>query len=116
VSSVCIAGIGFLVSGFCEDIGVDFILGPGSHMKAIHGGKAKNDRIDSFKIASFMRGGNFPLAYTYPKEMRATRDLLRRRTKLVRHGAHLKAHVSNTTSQYILPTHKVNLKNVSARE
>ena len=63
-----------------------------------------------------MRGGNFPLAYVYPKEMRATRDLLRRRTKLVRHGAHLKVHFSNTTSQYNLPTHKVNLKNVSARE
>jgi len=37
-------------------------------MKAIHGGKAKNDRIDSFKIAKLMRGGNFPLAYTYPKK------------------------------------------------
>ena len=50
-------------------------------------GEAKNDRIDSFKIANLIRGGNFPLAYTYPKEMRATRDLLRRRTKIVRHGA-----------------------------
>ncbi len=69
-----------------------------------------------FKIANLIRGGNFPLAYVYPKEMRATRDLLRRRTKLVRHGAHLKAHVNNTTSQYNLPTHKVNLKDVSARE
>jgi len=63
-----------------------------------------------------MQGGNFPLAYAYPKDMRATRDLLRRRTKIVRHGAHLKAHVSNTTSQYNLPPNKVNLKNVSARE
>ena len=54
-------------------------------MKAIHGGKAKNDRIDSHKIAKLMRGGNFPLAYTYPKTMRATRDLFRRRTKIVRH-------------------------------
>jgi len=48
--------------------------------------------------------------------MRATRDLLRRRTKIVRHGADLKAHVANTTSQYNLPPNKVNLKNVSARE
>ncbi len=48
--------------------------------------------------------------------MRATRDLLRRRTHLVRHGADLKAHVSNTTSQYNLPPNKVNLKNVCARE
>jgi len=63
-----------------------------------------------------MRGGNFPLAYVYPKHMRATRDLLRRRMKLVRHGANLKAHVVNTTSQYNLTPNKVNLKNVCARE
>jgi transposase len=106
----------YWVSDFCEELSVDFILGHALYMKAIHGGKAKNDRIDSHKIAKLIRGGNFPLAYTYPKEMRATRDLLRRRIKIVRHGAHLKAHVSNTTSQYNLPPHSVNLKNVSARE
>lgn len=106
----------YWVSDFCEEIGIDFILGHALYMKAIHGGKAKNDRIDSFKIANLMRGGNFPLAYVYPKAMRATRDLLRRRMKLVRHGAHLKAHVANTTSQYNLPPNKVNLKNVSARK
>lgn len=78
-------------------------------MKAIHGGKAKNDRIDSFKIASLMHDGNFPLAYVYPRHMRATRDLLRRRMKIVRHGANLKAHVGNTTSQYNLPPNRVNL-------
>ena len=48
--------------------------------------------------------------------MRATRDLLRRRMKIVRHGADLKAHVVNTTSQYNLPPNKVNLKNKLARE
>ncbi len=48
--------------------------------------------------------------------MRATRDLLRRRTKIVRHGADLKAHVANTSSQYNLPPNKVNLKNKDARE
>jgi transposase len=105
----------YWVSDFCEDLEVDFILGHALYMKAIHGGKAKNDRIDSHKIAKLIRGGNFPLAYVYPKEMRATRDLLRRRIKIVRHGAHLKAHVSNTTSQYNLAPHNVNLKNVSAR-
>lgn len=106
----------YWVSDFCQEIGVDFILGHALYMKAIHGGKAKNDRIDSFKIASLMRGGNFPLAYVYPKAMRATRDLLRRRIKMVRLGANLKAHVANTTSQYNLPAHGVNLKNVCARE
>lgn len=106
----------YWVSDFCDELGVDFILGHALYMKAIHGGKAKNDRIDSFKIANLIRGGNFPLAYVYPKEMRATRDLLRRRMKIVRHGADLKAHVVNTTSQYNLPPNKVNLKNLSARE
>ncbi len=106
----------YWVSDFCEDQGIDFILGHALYMKAIHGGKAKNDRIDSYKIASLIRGGNFPLAYVYTKKMRATRDLLRRRTALVRHGANMKAHVVNTSSQYNLPSIKVNLKNVCARE
>lgn len=106
----------YWVADFCEAHGIHFILGHALYMRAIHGGKAKNDRIDSLKIARLMRGGNFPMAYVYPREMRSTRDLLRRRTNLVRHGANLKAHVANTTSQYNLPPNKVNLKNVSARE
>ena len=106
----------YWVSDFCEELSIEFILGHALYMKAIHGGKAKNDRIDSFKIANLIRGGNFPLAYIYPKEMRATRDLLRRRMKIVRHGADLKGHVSNTTSQYNLPPNNVNLKNTYARE
>ena len=48
--------------------------------------------------------------------MRATRDLLRRRTGVVRHCASLKAHVVNTDSQYNLPAQSLNLKNISARE
>ena len=92
------------------------MLGHALYMKTIHGGKAKNDKIDSYKIASLLKGGNFPLAYTYPKEMRATRDLLRRRTGVVRHGASLKSHVVNTDSQYNLPAQLLNLKNISARE
>ncbi len=106
----------YWVADFCDHLSIDFILGHALYMKAIHGGKAKNDRIDSFKIANLIRGGNFPLAYVYPKRMRATRDLLRRRMKIVRHGADLKAHVVNTTSQYNLPPNKVNLKNIIARE
>ena len=62
----------YWVSDFCQELGVDFILGHALYMKAIHGGKAKNDRIDSFKIANLIRGGNFPLTYVYPKEMRVT--------------------------------------------
>ena len=44
-----------------------------------------------------------PQAYVYPAEMRATRDLLRRRLHLTRKRAELLAHIQNTNSQYTLP-------------
>jgi hypothetical protein len=72
-------------------------------MKAIHGGQAKNDRIDSQKIAILLRGGMIPVAYVYPPQMRSTRDLLRRRSYLMRKGAELLVHVQHTNSQYNLP-------------
>src|SRR5499426_2758139 len=72
-------------------------------MTAIHGGKAKNDKIDAHKIAVLLRGGMIPMAYVYPPEMRATRDLLRRRCHLMRKRAELLAHIQNTNSQYNLP-------------
>jgi hypothetical protein len=40
-------------------------------MKASHGGKAKNDKIDSHKIAVLLRSGMIPMAYGYPPAMRA---------------------------------------------
>ena len=74
------------------------------YMKAIHGGKTKNDKLDSEKMALFLRGGMLPVAYAYPKEMRATRDLLRRRMRLMHVLREAPAkHVVNTTSQYNLP-------------
>jgi transposase len=72
-------------------------------MKAIHGGKAKNDKIDSHKIASLLRGGLLPQSYVYPAGMRSTRDLLRRRLHLVRKRGELLAHIQNTRAQYNLP-------------
>src|SRR4029434_3540947 len=90
-------------------------------MKAIHGGKAKNDKIDSQKIAALLRGGMLPQAYVYPAEMRATRDLLRRRTHLMRKRADLLSHVQNPNSQYNLPelgkkiAYKANREGVAER-
>jgi transposase len=72
-------------------------------MKAIHGGKAKNDKLDAHKIAILLRGGMLPRASVYPPAMRATRDLLRRRCPLVRKRAELLAHMQHTNSQYNLP-------------
>jgi transposase len=72
-------------------------------MKAIHGAKVKNDRVDARKIAALLRAGMIPQAYVYPAQMRATRDLLRRRNYLVRKRAELLSHIQNTNSQYNLP-------------
>jgi transposase len=72
-------------------------------MKAIHGGTAKNDTIDAQSIAALLRGGMLPQAYVYPADLRATRDLLRRRTHLMRKRAELLAHVQKTNSQDNLP-------------
>jgi transposase len=83
--------------------GIAFVLGHALSMKAIHGGKAKNDKLDAHTIAVLLRGGMFPWAYVYPAEMRATRDLLRQRCHLVQKRAERLAHIQNTNSQYNLP-------------
>ena len=93
----------YWLADLCAREGLPFVLGHALYMKAIHGGKAKNDKIDSQKIAVLLRGGMLPQAYVYPAEMRATRDLLRRRLHLTHKRAELLAHIQNTNSQYNLP-------------
>ena len=93
----------YWLADLCAREGIPFVLGHALYMKAIHGGKAKNDKIDSQKIAVLLRGGMLPQAYVYPAEMRATRDLLRRRVHLTRKRAELLGHIQNTNSQYNLP-------------
>jgi hypothetical protein len=39
-----------------------FVLGHALSLKAIHGGKAKNDKSDAHKIAVLLRGGMLPQA------------------------------------------------------
>jgi hypothetical protein len=71
-------------------------------MRAIHGAKVKNDKIDAGKLARLLRGGNFPIVYAYPKGMRETRDLLRRRTYMVRTRAEVMTHLQILNVQYNL--------------
>lgn len=111
----------YWLADLCAREGIPFVLGHALYMKAIHGGKAKNDRIDAHKIAVLLRGGMLPQAYAYPAAMRATRDLLRRRMHLMRKRAELLAHVQNTNSQYNLPeigkklAYKANRQGVAER-
>jgi transposase len=93
----------YWLADLCADHGIPFVLGHALSMKAIHGGKATNDTIDAHTIAVLLRGGMLPQASVYPAEMRATRDLLRRRMPLARKRGELLAHVHNTNSQYHLP-------------
>jgi transposase len=93
----------YWVADLCSQEHIPFVLGHALYMKLIYGAKAKNDKIDAGKIARLLRGGNFPLAYVYPKGMRETRDLLRRRTYLVRERAALFTHLQILNGQYNLP-------------
>ena len=93
----------YWLADLCAQEGIAFVLGHALSRKAIHGGKAQNDRIDALKIATLLRGGMLPQPYVYPPGMRATRDLLRRRLHLVRKRGQLLAHIQNTNHQYNPP-------------
>jgi transposase len=105
----------YWLADLCADEEIEFVLGHAFYMKLVHGGKAKNDRIDAQKLAAMLRGGMFPMAYAYPAQMRSTRDLLRRRNHLIRKRAELAAHVSNTNIQHCLPSHGRSLEYAQKR-
>jgi transposase len=56
----------YWIADFCSEHKIPFALGLALYMKAIHGGKTKNDKIDSYKIAKLLMGGNTPTVYPYP--------------------------------------------------
>ena len=53
----------------CADAGISFVLGHALYLRAIHGGKNKNDRIDSEKLAHLLRSNLIPPAYVYPVDL-----------------------------------------------
>lgn len=90
----------YWLADVCAKENIPFVLGHALYMKAIHGGKAKNDKIDSEKIALLIRAGMLPQAYVYPQKMRGTRDLMRRRLFFVHRRAELLSHIKMTFQQY----------------
>lgn len=52
----------YWLADLCAREGIRFVLGHALYMRAIHGGKGNNDKIDSEKIAGLLRGGMFPQA------------------------------------------------------
>jgi transposase len=99
----------------CRDEGIAFALGHAGGMKAVHGQKTRCDRHDAQAIARLLRGGNFPLAYAYPRERRGLRDLLRARLRLVGRRAELYGHVHTARRQANLPPVSNDVKYKSKR-
>jgi transposase len=93
----------YWLADLCTTKNIPFLLGHALYLKAIHGGKTKTDRIDSEKLAMLLRGGNFPISYVYPANLRDTRDLLRRRATIVRRRSGTIAHVQVVNHQQNLP-------------
>jgi transposase len=77
----------------CQAAGLTFVLAHALYVKAIHGGKNKNDRIDSEKLAHLLRSNLIPPAYVYPADKRPLRALLRQRLFYVWRRAELLARI-----------------------
>src|SRR5271170_1468337 len=57
----------YWVADFCSDHQIPFVLGHALYVKAIHGGKTKDDDIDADKIGRLLRGGNIPPPTSIPR-------------------------------------------------
>jgi transposase len=100
----------YWLADLCRAESIPFVLGHALYMKAIAQAKSGNDKLDSERIAMLLKSGMFPQAFVYPHEMRATRDLMRRRCFFVRKRAELSAHISMTFQQYNMTRPKGELK------
>lgn len=99
----------------CIQNDMPFYLGHAYYMKSIHGGKTKNDKIDSKKIADLLRSNQFPVGYVYPKELRSTRDLLRRRIRFMKIRAEAYSHTQTIFRQLCINISPKDLKNKTER-
>jgi transposase len=79
----------------CQQAGLTFVLAHALYLKAIHGGKNKNDRIDSEKLAHLLRTNFIPPSYVYPARLRPLRALWRQRLYYVWHRAELLARIQS---------------------
>lgn len=92
VTCECMFGWYWLADA-CQAAGLTFVLAHALYVKAIHGGKNKNDRIDSEKLAHLLRSNLIPPAYVYPAALRPLRALLRQRIFFVWRRSELLARI-----------------------
>lgn len=88
----------------CQEAGLAFVLAHALYVKAIHGGKSKNDRIDSEKLAHLLRANLIPPAYVYPAALRPLRALLRQRSFFVWSRSDLLARLQSHQLAHNRPT------------
>lgn len=91
----------------CFEADIEFVLAHALYLRHIHGGKNKNDRIDSKKLAHLLRANLIPPSYVYPCERRPVRALLRQRMSYVWERATLKTQLSMAqTAEGLIPARK----------
>lgn len=91
----------------CFEAKIPFVLAHALYLKHIHGGKNKNDRVDSEKLAHLLRANLIPPSYIYPAERRPVRALLRQRLSYVWQRAELMTKLSmKQTAQGLVPAAK----------
>jgi len=85
----------YWLSDACQAAGLTFVLAHALYLRAIHGGKNKNDRIDSEKITHLLRSNLIPPAFVYPADKRPLRALLRQRLFFVWNRSELLARINS---------------------
>lgn len=94
----------WLVDGL-QEAGYRVHLANPSAMKQYDGLKYTNDKSDAVWLAEMLRLNILPTGYIYPKQGRSLRDLLRKRTLLMRHKTalmvSLKGFIHNWTGEQV---------------
>jgi len=103
VCAECMFGWYWLADA-CQAAGLTFVLAHALYLKAIHGGKNKNDRIDSEKLTHLLRTNLIPPAYAYPAQKRPLRALLRQRILYVWNRSELLSRIQSHQLAHNRPT------------
>jgi transposase len=103
VCAECMFGWYWLADA-CQAAGLHFVLAHALYLRLIHGGKNKNDRIDSEKLTHLLRSNLIPPAYVYPAQLRPLRALLRQRTYFVWQRSDLLARIQSHQLAHNRPT------------
>ena len=92
----------YWIADLCLELNIPFDITHAFYAKKKMIGKNKNDRIDAAGLAGMLLHEELPVAYNYPPEMRATRDLLRLRCSLKKMRTGRLQHHSCVEDQYLM--------------